>query len=196
MRRVSPILLLLAIFSNAQPLVHEEPHHIPIIENKHVRVLNVIAKRGDTTQFHIHENDIAYFTIRGSRILLQELNENPKVVELPTGWIGSNLTHSETPLIHRFANVGNDDFQLIAVEVLTRKFEGKEFLEMGNSLYQDERFSIQELNSGNVKFEVPWVLLELNGSGKINALDLIKQQHELELVPQSDSSKMIIIQFK
>lgn len=196
MRRFSPILLLITFFSYAQPLVHEEPHHIPVIENKHVRVLNVFAKQGDTTQFHIHENDIAYFTIKGSSILLQELNEEPRIAELPTGWVGSNLTHSETPLIHRFANVGENDFQLIAVEVLSEKFRNRSFMEIGQSLYQDERFSIQIAGVETVVCDVPWVLIELASSGEIKALDMIKQQQQLELIQESDSSRMIIIQFK
>jgi len=196
MKWLTLILFLPNFFAIAQPLVHEEPHHIPILENKHVRVLNVVAMQGDTTQFHVHENDIAYFTVKGSKILLQELNQEPRMVELPTGWTGSNLTHSETPLIHRFANVGDGDFQLIAVEVLSDKFASRNFSKLTESLYEDERFSIQVGEAGVVACDVPWILIELSKSGEINALDMIKQQQELELVQKNDSSRMIIIQFK
>ncbi|MEP5614378.1 MAG: hypothetical protein ABJP45_19155 [Cyclobacteriaceae bacterium] len=196
MKWLTPILLLPTFFSIAQPLVHEEPHHIPILENKHGRVLNVVAMRGDTTLFHIHENDIAYFTVKGSKVLLQELNQEPRIVELPTGWVGSNLTHSVTPLIHRFANVGESDFQLIAVEILSDKFANRSFSKLTEPLYEDDRFSIQEGSAGVVVCEVPWVLLELSKLGEITALDMIKQHQELELMQKNDSSRMIIIQFK
>ncbi|MEP1095261.1 MAG: hypothetical protein ABJG78_09135 [Cyclobacteriaceae bacterium] len=196
MKWASPILLFLTFISYAQPLVHQEPHHIPVLESKHARVLNVVAMRGDTTQFHVHENDIAYFTVKGSNIWLQELNEEARMVNLPTGWVGSDLTHSETPLIHRFANVGENEFQLIAVEVLTDKFRDRKFTVFTEPLYEDERFSIQIGKPEVVVCEVPWVLLELSKAGEIIALDMLKKQQELELLKKDDSSRMIIIQFK
>lgn len=196
MKAFAPILILFSFFTYSQPLVHEESHHIPVIENRFARVLNVVALRGDTTDFHIHTNDIAYFTIRGSQLWLQELNEEPRTLEIPTGWAGSNLTHSKTPLIHRFANIGRNDFQLIAVEVLSDKFSERAFAQLGKSLHEDERFSIQEIEGGVLSCEVPLVLMELTRQGEIVALDMIKANKELDFVNRSDSSQLIIIQFK
>lgn len=196
MKALAPILILLTLVSYSQPQVHEESHHIPVIENRFARVLNVVAMRGDTTDFHIHSNDIAYFTVKGSRIWLQELNEEPRTVELPTGWVGSNLTHSKTPLVHRFANVGTNDFQLIAVEVLSDKFSKNEFMQLGKSLHEDERFSIQEVDDATLSCEVPLVIMELSKQGEIAALDMIKANKELNFVHRLDSSQLIIIQFK
>ncbi len=196
MKLLSPILLFHSVLLFSQPLVHEEAHHIPIIENRLARVMNVVAMRGDTTQFHVHENDIAYFTIRGSKIWLEELNEEPTIVDLPTGWTGSNLTHSETPLIHRFANIGSSDFQLIAVEILSDKFSKKGFSQLGQTLHESKRFSIQKIEDEVLACDVPFVLIELSRSGEISALDMIKPNRELELIQRNDSSQMIIMQFK
>ena len=196
MRLVGFILLFPSILSISQPLVHQEPHHIPIIENRVVRVLNVVAIPDDTTLFHVHQNDIAYYTVKGSKIWLEELNEEPRLVELPTGWSGSDLTHSETPLVHRFANVGTDDFQLIAVEVLSDRYSGNEFHRLGESLHESERFSIQKIQEQTLICDVPVVLIELSNSGVIITLDMIKAHRKLELITQKDSSQLIIIQFK
>ncbi len=196
MRLVSFILLFQSIHLFSQPLVHQEPHHIPVIENRFARVLNVVAMKGDTTQFHGHQNDIAYFTIKGSTIWLEELNQEPRVAELPTGWASSNLTHSKTPLVHRFANVGANDFHLIAVEVLTDKFSNQEFMNLGESLHKSERFSIQKVNEQTLICDVPLILIELSNSGEITTLDMIKAHRKLELKRSNESSQVIIIQLK
>lgn len=196
MRLFSLILLFPPILSFSQPLVHQEPHHIPIIENRFARVLNVVAMPGDTTQFHVHQNDIAYFTVKGAKLWLQELNEESRTVELPTGWVGSDLTHSKTPLVHRFANIGSGDFQLIAVEILSDKFSEKEFFKLGEPLHENERFSIQKIEHQALVCDVPLVLIELSKTGEITSLDMIKAHRRIELIHRRDSSQMIIIQLK
>ncbi len=196
MRQFSLILLFPSILSFAQPLVHQEPHHIPIIESRFARVLNVSAKPGDTTLFHVHQNDIAYFTVKGANLFLEELNEEPRRTELPTGWAGSNLTHTETPLVHRFANLGPTDFQLIAVEVLTEKFSQKKFSQFGEVLHENERFSIQNIEDQILVSEVPMVLIEISKAGELTALELIKPRREFELVRGNDSAQLIIVQLK
>lgn len=194
--KYSPLLLFVVVLSQAQPLVHQEPHHVPIVETRYLRVLNVNAHRGDTTDYHVHKNDIAYATIKGSRLWLEEFNSEPRTMELPTGWFGSNITHTENPLIHRFANIGENDFQLIAVEILTEKFSNRNFSQIGEKLHENSRFSIQQMNKGMLKSEVPLVLIELEKSGEIGAIDVLKPRQALELVNSSDSSRFVIIQAK
>jgi hypothetical protein len=190
------IFLFFSIQLFAQPLVHQEKHYVPIIENRHTRILNVVAKRGDTTQFHIHENNIGYFTISGSKIWLQELNGSPRTVNLPSGWAGSDTTHAGNPMIHRFANIGENDFQLIAVEILSNKYFNNDFSKVGISLHENRHFSMQIVNEGTLSSDVPWVLIELLKAGGIESLDLVKPRQELELIKSNDSTSFVIIQFK
>lgn len=196
MKSFAPVLLFIQTILCSQPLVHEEPHHVPVIENRNLRVLNVTAQPGDTTQFHIHKTRIAYFTIKGSIIWLEELNKEPRAVELPTGWIGSDLTYPENPFIHRFANLGDSEFQLLAIESLTDRFVDKEFSRIGNSLFTDERFDFQEPTTNNFNSEVPFVLIELNQTGEVIALDWVKPKQRIQLISSGPDSRFIIIQVK
>ncbi|MEQ9402485.1 MAG: hypothetical protein RIM99_02765 [Cyclobacteriaceae bacterium] len=196
MRLLSAIFCLSTSIAISQPLVHQEPHHIPVFQNSHVRVMDVSAQAGDTTQFHIHKNDIAYFTIQGSSMWLQELGGEPRNVTLPTGWSGSDLTHSKTPLIHRFANVGDVKFQLIAVEVLSDRFAKKVFTKTELNHHESARFSIGELTDKAFVSEVPCILIQLSESGHVTILDYLKPGKQLPVLSGANSTRVVIIQFK
>ena len=195
-RWLSPIYLFAAFLCQSQPFVHEEPHHIPIIQNRFVRVLNVEAKEGDTTQFHIHANDIAYLSIKGSKVWLQELGKEGRIVSLPDDWIGSDTTYSYNPFVHRFANIGSNNFQLIAIEVLSGKFRTQEFMKLGKELYKNGRFNFQLVDEGMIRLQVPSILIELSEIGEIEVLDLLKPGRTFELIRTENLNRRIIIQIK
>lgn len=196
MRWVTPVLLFTTFLCYGQPLVHEEPYHTPIFQNKHFRVLNVKASSGDTTLFHIHENDIAYITLSGSTVWLQELDKDGRTVDLPTDWIGSNVTHSKDPLIHRFANVGEANFHLLAIEILTDKFSGYHFQQIGKVLFENERFSIQLANEKMIVSSLPGVAIIISSRNELVGITPIKPDKSVEVGPIEDSMKTLIVQLK
>lgn len=98
--------------------VYMEPHHQLVSEKPYARVLDVQAVPGDTTAFHIHVNPICYIGISGSEIWLNEPNGTSRQVTLFDDYIGSDLSYSKKPFVHRFSNVGSNHFRLIAVENL------------------------------------------------------------------------------
>ncbi len=196
MKKLSPLLLFISVIVAAQPLVHLEPHHVPIFQNASCRILDVTASPGDTTEFHIHQNDIVYVTLLGSEIWLQEFNDEPRTVTLPTKWIGSNITHDEDPFIHRFANVGDSYFRLLAVEILTNKYEDRTFTELGEVLHENDRFSIQSLEKSSIYTTTPLVLIELSDVNEPLGINFLKPKKKTFLSKNDESGYFIVIQFK
>lgn len=195
MIRFIPLILVLFPYSGwTQPPVHQEPHHVPIFQNRFIRILNVQAESGDTTLFHVHNKDIAYYTINGSNIWLQELNQPSKTVNLPTGWASSNVTHSVSPFVHRFANVGLDLFQLIAIEILSTKFIDLSFNSFGNVLFEDARCSIQTLERLDFTAKVPAVVIHLESNGAFEGIEYLKPNEAIR--EGKTSTRAVIIQVK
>ncbi|RMH64043.1 MAG: hypothetical protein D6677_05765 [Calditrichaeota bacterium] len=113
------ILLFLFKLGATQISVESEPHHQPVYESPAFRVLNVTLAPGDTSLDHIHRHNIAYVTVRGTRVGLKEAGKPLRIVRLPDGWIGDDTEYHLHPKVHRIANVGTDSLQLVAVEALT-----------------------------------------------------------------------------
>jgi quercetin dioxygenase-like cupin family protein len=110
----------------AQIPVFKEPSHHLVLEKPAARVLDVQIRGGDSTLFHLHEHDLFYATIKGAKILLLEYGKQPKQVDVPDGYIGTNVNHSITPHVHRIINLDKHIFRLIAIENLNSVKEKQE----------------------------------------------------------------------
>jgi len=132
--------------------VHQEPNHHLVFENPYLRVLDLQFEKGDTSQYHLHANDICYLTIEGSTMWLDEKDQEARSVKLPIQYIGSNITHRDSNMIHRIANVGDDFFRMIAIENLIPKRSHNNpmaFVDVGEVIHENERFSIQKVEVHN-----------------------------------------------
>lgn len=123
------------------PDVHEEPYHVPLYEWDCLRFLNVRAKPGDTTAYHVHRNPIIYLTMEGAEVWLDDVGKKPRVVPLPEGWVGSDAYGGTDTLLHRFAVRGEKELHILAVE-----FTGICSLEVKKPLaapfYSDNGFAV------------------------------------------------------
>jgi len=153
--------------------VYREPHHQLVFSNPQARILDVNAEPGDTTQFHLHADDICYVAITGSTIWLEDDSGVQRTVDLPNDFVGSDTSHSESPSIHRFANVGDSRFRLIAVENLMGPIEfGSVQQRLGGNnimLLNNTRFSVIEIQipAGTVEILTlinPSVIILITGS--------------------------------
>lgn len=99
------------------PEVHLEPFHQPTFESDYFRILHVDLNVGDTSAFHNHCTPILYLTVQGTEMWLQSVDMNQRSVELPSGWIGSDLYHSDSCFTHRIANIGESQLILRAVQL-------------------------------------------------------------------------------
>lgn len=151
--------------------VHEEPFHRPIYAHGSFRYLDVFASPGDTTAMHSHRLPILYLCISGSEVWLDEENAKPRHVNLPTGWIGSDMYSDSTVFVHRFAVTGDSDLHIIAVERTTPaghaipQFEtGPIFSENGFEVYAvypaDSDSVVENLPDSGKNFEWPAVVYQ------------------------------------
>lgn len=99
------------------PEVHEERFHVPLYEWDCLRFLNVRAKPGDTTAYHVHRNPIIYLTMEGAEVWLDDAGKSPRVVPLTDGWVGSDVYGDGDTLLHRFAVRGEKSLHILAVEI-------------------------------------------------------------------------------
>ena len=105
----------------AQVLVHEEPRHRPVFQNKEIRILNVLVPPGDTSQYHIH-NTPSFFvrlsnTITGSQVQ----GELPVAGKSKAGEIRFENLAPPNNRIHRVWNADKDTFHVMDVELLMKK---------------------------------------------------------------------------
>lgn len=98
--------------------VYQEPFHHLVFHNDEIRILDVRLEPGDTSAWHVHQNAITYIGLEGSRIWLDVPGEHPRSVYLPDDFWGGDTEYSETPFVHRIANVGFQPFRLMAIEHL------------------------------------------------------------------------------
>jgi hypothetical protein len=101
----------------AQPTIHvtEEPYHKPVYKSDSLTVIELYMEKGDTSMFHLHEEPILYLTLNGAKMWLNTPEAGSRVVELPSGWIGSDNYDAKTPFIHQIAVEHGGPLHLIAI---------------------------------------------------------------------------------
>lgn len=119
--KMTAILSLLFIFSialKAQVPVREEPRHVPVLQNKYIRLLDVHLPPGDTTQFHIHATPSLFVILSNAATASQTKGE---------AWIkdqavsGKTWYRSFSPevLVHRVCNLDTVEFHVNDIEILS-----------------------------------------------------------------------------
>jgi len=153
------------------PPVHKEYYHTPVFENDQIRVLNVSASTGDTTALHRHCNPILYLTISGATVGLKEPSGPWRNVELPTGWIGQDIYHSDSCFVHQFAVIGEESLQIVAIEALANakplpfSFEPVH-REEGFTLFEIDIYMLQEIT----RYSIPIILVEPASENRVDVI--------------------------
>jgi quercetin dioxygenase-like cupin family protein len=113
-------LTLLAPATAQTPVsIEKEPRHHLEFQNGYVRLFYVRIAPGDTTLFHVHENDNV-----GVRLTSAELSDvvpggTPQKISVNKGAVG--FGHYPSPLTHSVSNVGSTPFHNMVVEILPSK---------------------------------------------------------------------------
>ncbi len=91
--------------------VQSSPNNYKVLlENDHVRVLEMTLKAGETDQVHSHPDETAYF-IKGGKVKIHLPDGGVMEADLPDGHV---MWHEEWT--HRVQNVGTSDVHAIVVE--------------------------------------------------------------------------------
>jgi hypothetical protein len=174
-----PTLLFILILTGclnilqAQILVHEEPRHRPVFQNKDIRILNVRVAPGDTSLYHMHTTPSFFIRLTNTITGSQVQGEAKKAGKSQAGEIRFENLAPPNNRVHRVWNADKDTFHVMDVELLMKKvvFDQKPLtlpnlkLEIDTTWVRAYRLSLLkeiEFKSKNKKQSL--VLVSLNAS--------------------------------
>jgi hypothetical protein len=118
---LSAVIFLTVSIGYGQVPVSQEPRHHKVLDNGHVRLLNVTIPPGDTTQFHIHATPSVFVVLAdaktGSQVLSEEDRSSSPIVHYGNIWFEGFYVK---PRIHRVYNSDDHLFNVMDIE-LTNK---------------------------------------------------------------------------
>lgn len=106
---------------HAQVLVHEEPRHRPVFQNKEIRILNVLVPPGDTSQYHIHNKPSFFIRLSNTLTGSQVQGELPIAGRSKAGEIRFENLAPPNNRTHRVWNADKDTFHVMDVELLMKR---------------------------------------------------------------------------
>ena len=122
-----PTLLFMLILTSSLPvlqaqiLVHEEPRHQPVFQNKDIRILNVRVAPADTSLYHMHNTPSFFIRLTSTITGSQVQGEAKKAGQSQSGEIRFENLSPPNNRIHRVWNADKDTFHVMDVELLMKK---------------------------------------------------------------------------
>jgi hypothetical protein len=120
-----PIFLGVGVLSLAQVPVSQEPRHHNVLDNGHVRLLDVHIPPGDTTQFHIHSTPSVFLLLTeantGTEVVSEEDRSNSPVIHYGNIWFEGFYVK---PRIHRVFNRDNHEYHVMDIELTNKNYVG------------------------------------------------------------------------
>ena len=112
--------MVLHLFTGAcaQVPVSKEPMHHLILDNDHVRILDVHILPGDTSQFHIHQTPSVFLVLSNAKTGSQVIQEENHTATLFSH--DGNIWFEgfyRMPRIHRVWNSDTTEFHVMDVEL-------------------------------------------------------------------------------
>ena len=137
------LIVFCGLNSYAQNIIHvsEEPYHKPVFKNEYFTVIELKMAKGDTSLFHLHQEPILYLTLTGAKMWLNTPEGEPRVVELPDGWMGSDMYDDDNSFVHQISVLDGGPLHLIAV-LQNKENELKSTTKSDAFIYQDDGFAV------------------------------------------------------
>jgi hypothetical protein len=115
--------LLLNIICQAQIPVSQEPRHHKILENDHLRLLDVHIPPGDTSMIHIHATPSVFVILNnvktGSQVISEEDHSKSPIPHFGNIWFEGFY---EKPRIHRVWNNDSSEFHVMDIELTNKNY--------------------------------------------------------------------------
>ena len=115
--------LLLNILCRAQVPVSQEPRHHKILENDHLRLLDVHIPPGDTSMIHIHATPSVFVILNnvktGSQVISEEDHSKSPIPHFGNIWFEGFY---EKPRIHRVWNSDSAEFHVMDIELTNKNY--------------------------------------------------------------------------
>ncbi len=126
MRNCIFLILIIVFFAGicrAQVPVSQEPRHHKVLDNGHVRLLDVHIPPGDTTQFHIHATPSVFLlltaAITGTEVVSEEDLSGSPVRNYGNIWFEGFYVK---PRIHRVYNRDSHEFRVMDIELTNKNY--------------------------------------------------------------------------
>ena len=108
----------------AQVPVSKEPRHHNILENGHIRLLDVHILPGDTTQIHIHATPSVFVILTnkvkvGSQVITEEKRARLNTGDNENIWFEGFY---KQPRIHRVWNIDTSEYHVMDIELTNKNF--------------------------------------------------------------------------
>ena len=108
---------------NGQVPVSQEPRHHKVLDNGHVRLLDVRIPPGDTTEFHIHATPSVFVVLTdartGSQVISEEDRSSSPIKHYENIWFEGFYIK---PRIHRVYNNDEHVFNVMDIELTNKNF--------------------------------------------------------------------------
>jgi hypothetical protein len=114
------VLILKLTNLPGQVLVHEEPRHHLIFQNKAIRILNVLLPPGDTSQYHIHTTPSLFLRLSSTTTGSQLQGGKASAGKSIAGTILFENLAAPNIRTHRVWNADKDTFHVMDVELLLK----------------------------------------------------------------------------
>ena len=115
--------LFINVFCQAQIPVSQEPRHHKILENDHLRLLDVHIPPGDTSMIHIHATPSVFVVINnvktGSQVISEEDHSKSPIPHFGNIWFEGFY---EKPRIHRVWNSDSAEFHVMDIELTNKNY--------------------------------------------------------------------------
>ncbi len=111
-------------FCVAQVQVSTEPRHHNILENGHIRLLDVHISPGDTTMIHIHSTPSVFVILTNKVKVGSQVISEEKLARLNTG-DNDNIWFEgfyKQPRIHRVWNSDTAEYHVMDIELTNKNF--------------------------------------------------------------------------
>jgi len=126
MKKIWFIVTFSGLYSlcRAQVPVSKEPRHHDILENSHIRLLDVHIPPGDTTQIHIHATPSIFVILTnkvkvGSQVISEEKRARLNPADDENIWFEGFYNQ---PRIHRVWNSDTSEYHVMDIELTNTKF--------------------------------------------------------------------------
>lgn len=117
-------VFLAYIISYGQVPVSQEPRHHKVLDNGHIRLLDVRIAPGDTTQFHVHATPSIFLVLTdartGSQVISEEDHTASPVKHYGNIWFEGFY---QKPRIHRVYNIDEHMFNVMDIELTNTNFK-------------------------------------------------------------------------
>lgn len=132
--------------------VRDEPHHKVVLENEHVRVIDVQIPAGKTTLYHVHTVPSVIVYLTKSTNSSQTWGGSATTSRSVSPGESRYAAYDEKPLAHRVTNTGTGPFRVLDIELIrTLPIAGS--LRPAASLAVETRWEEVRVRSSVIKLE-------------------------------------------